>query len=105
MKWSVVVLLVLGLVAAVSAALLVISMQGGGEATGQRPILESSENRETTYVVAARDLPARTVVETNAVEVRTASARDVPAGAYSQAAMVIGQVLRRPLKQGQAFDV
>ena len=104
MKWSVVVLLVLGLVAAVCAAFLVMSIQGAGEG-GARPVEGgATEVREGSYVVAARDLEARTVVETNAVEVRTASSKEVPVGSFSQPAHVIGQVLRRPLKQGQLFD-
>lgn len=103
MKWSVVVLLVLGVVAAVCAALLVVSIQGGGNG-GPKPVPEGGEVREGSYVVASRDLEARTVVETNAVEVRVASAKEVPIGSYSQPAHVIGQVLRRPLKQGQLFD-
>lgn len=103
MKWSVVVLLVLGVVAAFCAALLVVSIQSGGEG-GSKPAQDGGEVREGSYVVAARDLLARTVVETNAVEVRTASSKEVPVGSFSQPAHVIGQVLRRPLKQGQLFD-
>ena len=103
MKWSVVVLLVLGVVAAICAALLVISIQGGGGG-GAKPVQDVGEAREGSYVVAARDLAARTVVETDAVELRTVSAKDVPLGSFSQPALVIGQVLRRPLKKGQLFD-
>ena len=105
MKWSVVVLLVLGLVAAVCAAFLVMSIQGAGSG-GATPAQGGGavELREGSYVVAARDLEARTVVEVNAVEVRTASTKEVPIGSFTQPAHVIGQVLRRPLKQGQPFD-
>lgn len=103
MKWSVVVLLVLGVVAAICAALLVISMRGGGGG-GTNFAQDGGEVREGSYVVASRDLAARTVVETSAVEVLTTSSKEVPVGAYSQAANVVGQVLRRPLKKGQPFD-
>jgi len=99
MKWSVVVLIVLGVVAALCAALIVSSItnQGGPK---QAPV--ATQPNEVTYVVAARDLPARTVVESDAVEVKIS--KDAPLGAFSQQAMVIGQVLRRSIKKGASFD-
>jgi Flp pilus assembly protein CpaB len=103
MTWSVVVLLVLGVVAAACAALLVMTIQGGGNG-GPVPVQDGSETREGSYVVASRDLAARTVVETDAVEVRTTPSKDVPLGSFSQPAQVVGQVLRKPLKEGQLFD-
>jgi len=105
MKWSVVILLVLGVVAAVCAAVFVVSFQGGpaGRA-GATPAAAGTEAREGSYVVASRDLDARTVVESAAVEVLTAATKNVPSGALAQPAEVIGQVLRKPMKRGQAFD-
>ncbi|MFN0008440.1 MAG: Flp pilus assembly protein CpaB [Planctomycetota bacterium] len=103
MKWSVVVLLVLGVVAAICAAVLVMTLKGDGGG-GTNFAGDGGEVREGSYVVAARDLAARTVVETSAVEVRTTSAKEVPLGSYAQPAQVVGQVLRRPLKKGQLFD-
>jgi pilus assembly protein CpaB len=106
MKWSVVVLLILGLVAAVCAALLFVSLQGGGgTATGgtQAPAA-ITDGREASYVVAARDLDARSVVESSAVEVVISPTKQVPANALMQPAEVIGQVLRKPMKRGQAFE-
>ena len=80
MKWSVVVLMVLGVVAALCAALLVVSLpvrRAGARRRRRRP----AEAREVTYVVAARDLAARTVVESDAVDVRrTRRPKDFPAG-------------------------
>jgi len=104
MKWSVVVLLILGLVAAVCAALLFVSLQGGGgTATGgtQAPAAVT-DGREASYVVATRDLDARSVVESSAVEVVVS--KQIPPNALTQPAEVIGQVLRRPMKRQQPFE-
>jgi pilus assembly protein CpaB len=85
-------------VAALCAALIVSSVTS----QGPKPVPVASEAKEVSFVVAARDLPARTLVESDAVEVRTST--QVPPGSYSQQAMVIGQVLRRSIKKGAAFD-
>jgi pilus assembly protein CpaB len=100
MKWSVVVLIVLGLVAALCAAFIVASLtnQAGPK---QAPV--STEPREVTYVVATRDLPARTLVESDAVELRT-STQGAPPSSYPQPAMVINKVLSRSIKKGASFD-
>jgi len=106
MKWSVVVLVILGLVAAVCAAVLVVSLQsdkGGPGATGA-PATTGGEGRESSYLVAARDLDARSVVENAAVEIVTAPASKIPPGSFSQPAEVVGQVLRKPMKRAQPFD-
>jgi pilus assembly protein CpaB len=103
MKWSVVVLLVLGVVAAICAALLVFSMRGGGGG-GTEFAQGGGEVRDGSYVVAARDLDARTVVQQSEVEVKTVPAKEVPFGAFVQPAQVVGQVLLRKLNKGQPFD-
>jgi pilus assembly protein CpaB len=102
MKWSVVVLIVLGVVAALCAALIVSSLtsqKGGGG-----PAPATTEVKEVTYVVAARDLPARTLVESDATTLLNSPPQGAPAGAFSQQAQVIGQVLRRSIKKGASFD-
>ena len=106
MKWSVVVLLILGLVAAVCAALLFVSTQGGGGGSGGAGAAPAAgpDGREGSYVVAARDLDARSVVESSAVEVVISPSKQVPANALTQPAEVIGQVLRKPMKLGQPFE-
>jgi len=102
MKWSVVLLLVLGVVAAVCAALLVFSMQSGPSGTvatstdGERP--------EGYYVVAARDLGARTVVANDAIEMRNASPKDVPLHSFSQPGDVVGKILKKSVKKGEAIE-
>jgi pilus assembly protein CpaB len=105
MKWSVVVLAILGVVAAACAALLVVSLQSGGTGTGSAQAPAGAEGREVSYAVAARDLDARSVVESSAVQMeKPTSVKPVPPNAFTQPAEVVGQVLRRPVKKGQAFD-
>jgi pilus assembly protein CpaB len=106
MKWSVVVLLILGLVAAVCAGLLFVSLQGGGGTTsGATPApATATDGREGSYVTAARDLDARSVVESSAIEVVKSPSKQVPPNALTQPAEVIGQVLRKPMKRGQSFE-
>ena len=101
MKWSVVVLVVLGVVAALCAALIVFSMQGSKSAPTPAPVV--GEGRDVSYVVAASDLPARSLVESDATSLQSAAAKDIPPGAFTQQALVIGQVLRKPIRKGQAF--
>lgn len=102
MKWSIVLLLLLGVVAALCAAMLVISIQnrGSGQVADQQGPTAVAEG---SYVVAARDLEVRTMIPQDAVEDRTAAASLIPIDAIAQSAEVIGQVLRTPLKKGQAF--
>lgn len=102
MKWSVVVLIVLGVVAALCAALIVSSVTGQKPPPG--PAQTGTEAKEITYVVASRDLPARTLVLEDATTVVNSPASGAPAGAFSQRAQTIGQVLRRSIKKGAAFD-
>jgi Flp pilus assembly protein CpaB len=106
MKWSVVVLVILGVVAAACAALLVVSLQSGGTNPGPAQAPVGSESREVSYAVAARDLDARSVVESSAVQMVTAApgTKSIPENAFTQPAEVVGQVLRKPVKKGQPFD-
>ena len=102
MKWSVVVLIVLGVVAALCAALIVSSVTS--PKAGPAPAPAGTEPKEVTYVVASRDLPARTLVVEDATSVMNSPPSGAPPGAYSQPAQAIGQVLRRSIKKGAAFD-
>jgi pilus assembly protein CpaB len=103
MKWSIVLLSVLGVVAALCAAVFVVAIQGGSKTAGG-PVANHGEAGETSFLVASRDLEAFKVVETDAVEIRPCSSKEAPANSFSQPAAVIGQVLRKPMKKGELFD-
>ncbi len=99
MKWSVVMLLALGMVAALCASVLVGALRSGGGDSAQGDEVAS----EVTLVVASRDLEAGIIVEADAVSVRTIRSEDVPENALSDPVNVVGKVLGMPLVEGQAF--
>ncbi len=100
MKWTVLGLIVLGVVAALCAALLVASLQARGNRATRA---DADEPNEVAILVATRDLPAISVVDATAVASRTVKASEAPHGALTSPVSVIGQVLVAPVGKGQAF--
>ena len=104
MKWSILGLLSLGLLAAVCAAMLVTSFSVEGP--GQRYVQAAAEApraSETTVLVAARPLAALTVLEAGALSARNVPLTEVPVGAVASEASAIGKVLLRSLEQGEVI--
>ena len=103
MKWSVIALIALGIVAGLCAALLVVSMQ----ASSRRPLRVQdaalAPREEITVLVASSDLPSRAVVVAPSVAERTLAPDVVPEGAFTDAVQVIGKVLLVPMAKGQPF--
>ncbi|MGB2997929.1 MAG: Flp pilus assembly protein CpaB [Phycisphaerae bacterium] len=98
MKWSALVLILLGLVAAVSAAVLVaVLRRGGGEPSGE-PKLPV----EVRIVKAAKALPMTAVVDSGSVATETVSRAEAPSD-YVSPAEAVGKVLRVPMVEGQTF--
>lgn len=97
MKWSFVLLAVLGITAALCAALLTASIRA-------KPITAALRDvPETVPVLVARvDAPARTMLTADVVEVKEMARTDAPAGALSDPAQAIGKVTAVPLLPGQA---
>ncbi len=96
MKWSVLGLLVLGLIAATAAAILMASRLRSGSAA-------PAPGEEETVMVASRGMPAMSIVESDCVEIAK-----VPAGKSTSEFMynradVIGRVVAKPMVKGQAF--
>jgi pilus assembly protein CpaB len=91
MKWSIVGLVVVGVIAALLAAVLMGLLRAGARGGG---------SREVDILVATQDLPAMSVVDSNSVAVRRSQA---PEGFVSDAVQVVGKVLSLPVKQDQAF--
>ena len=98
-QWVVASLVVLGLLAAVSAAILVAAMHFGARAPG--PAAGPAE--QAAFVVAARPLPAMAIVDTSCVTIKTAPRDQVPKDALPSPDSVFGKVLIAPLVEGQAF--
>ena len=98
MKWSVVALILLGIVAAVSAAVL-IGVRGGW---GRRET-KTKPPADVWVLVAAKALPAMTIIDKDCVIKKSMRKKDVPTGYLSDQAQVIGRVVTTPMLDGQAF--
>ncbi len=97
MKMSIVGLIALGLVAAFSAALL---MAAVGSSTNPAQSSRGSDLDVIVYV-AARDMPAVSLVRAEDLVERTIKAKDAPVGAIQDTILAVGQTLTRQLVQGQ----
>src|SRR5688500_14492406 len=98
MKVAIVVLVVLGLVAALAAAVLV-----SGLALPARQAAKPAE-LEAEVLVAAKALPLMSVVDASAVTTKKVKRAAVPAGALSDPVQVVGKVLTVPMVHGEAFN-
>jgi len=96
MRWGIVILIILGVVAAACAALLVNAM--GTDSSASAKNLASVE-----VMVAKKSLPAMTVVTLDHVVKQMVSKNDLPQGQLSSPARVIGRVLSIPVVEGQVL--
>ena len=94
MKWAVVILLVLGLLAAGSAALLFEWVQ-------IRNIKPSSQITSVDALLAQADLPARTRVVADHVKVERVPRAGLPEGCFTNQAQAIGKTLKVAVVKGQ----
>lgn len=102
MKWTLVGLMFLGLVAAVSASVLLAGLRGEPQII-QVPADAPLEPVEVA--VAARALGPLTVVDSKSVQTQIIPADQVPEGAIRGAAKVVGSVLTVSVVEGQVFTV
>jgi pilus assembly protein CpaB len=99
MKATVAILLLLGLVAAVSAAVLIGSLRAQ-----QRPLaVAAAQPEEVDIAIARRDLTASSIVREEDVQLKRVRQDDAPAGAMRSAERVVGEVLISPMVAGQVF--
>ena len=100
MKWTIVGLIVVGVVAALAAAMLTATLRA------DMPLGRGGQDDapyEMEILVAARDLPSMSVVEGSSLVTKKAMSNEVPEGVMTTTVQVIGQVLITDLKEGQAF--
>jgi len=100
MKWTVVLLIVVGLAAALCAAVLTAGLRAGWN---NQASVNAEAPTEVEILVATRALPAMKVVDANDVARRTVKSNEVPMGASMSLANVIGKVLVAPVVEGQTF--
>jgi len=97
MKWSVAGLIVLGLLAAVSAAILVATLRGGEAPKGPT-------EKEAQVVVATKPIAAMTQVTSDSVAVRAMPANAAPKKHFSYAAQVVGKIAAQNIVVDQLFE-
>jgi len=91
MKWVIVGMFGLGLAAAVCAAVLVVSFQGGSEPAPDQPV---------QILVAGRDLDALTVIDAGSVVTREVGMSAAPAGALTDPVQAVGRMLLTSVGEG-----
>ncbi len=100
MRWSVVGLIVLGVVGAICAAVLVAAVQAKSHPS---QTVEQGQPEEVQLLVAAMDLEASNIVESDSVEIKTVARSEAPEDYISNSVGAIGRLLSMPMKKGQAF--
>jgi pilus assembly protein CpaB len=101
MKWSIAVLGLLGIGAAVSAAVLVAALRADSGA--RRALRSVGDPTDVDIALAARDLPAMSVLEADSVTTKRVPRAQAPEEYYSQTFQVVGKVLAAPVLSGQVF--
>ena len=100
MRWSVVGLILVGLVAAICAAVLAAAVRAGGF---QALTKQDEGVTEIEVTVAVQKLPAMTVVDAGSVGIKTVPREDAPESCYSNPLQVIGKVISVPMVKDQVF--
>jgi Flp pilus assembly protein CpaB len=100
MKWSIAGLMLLGLFAAVCAAVLTASLRVEPQVTAAP---EETRVPDVDIVVAAKAMSAMTVVDVGAVRTATVSAEEAPPRHIRSAVNVVGKLLAVPVVEGQVF--
>jgi pilus assembly protein CpaB len=95
MKLQLIGLGALGLVAALSASVLV-------GASGARKA-QTKESNEIAVVIAKAGLPPMTKIDAAAITTKKVARAQAPAGSFAEEVQVVGQVLIVPMVEGQAF--
>ncbi len=97
MKWVIIGLFGLGLAAAVCAAVLVASFQGGSDTSGE-PVVA-----DTAVLVAGHDMDSLTMLDASDVATHSIARAALPAGALTDPVQAVGRVLLAPVKEGEAL--
>jgi Flp pilus assembly protein CpaB len=100
MKWTVALLVVVGLAAALCAAVLTAGLRSGWTLSRGAAV---EEVREVEILVAAHSMPAMKVVDGSGVARRTVMSNELAENAMTDLTNVIGKVLVAPVVDGEAF--
>jgi len=94
MKMTIVLLVVLGLVAAVCAVLLINALDIAG-------MRSARSKAEISVVTIGRSLPAMTILTEDMLGSETIKLNEAPQGYYTNPAQIVGKVLSSPVVEGQ----
>ena len=100
MRWFIIGLVVLGVLAALSAAVLVASLKAD---VGASTPMTARVSPDVEILVAARDLPAMTVVDAKSIVKKKVPRSAAPEGCFFDVVQVVGKLLALPIVEGQAF--
>jgi pilus assembly protein CpaB len=105
MKWSIVGLLLLGVIAAAAAAFLVAGILSSRAAEASSAAVPEPEARiaEAEVLVAARDLKPMTLLGAGDLEVQRIARSLRPPASYSSPLQIIGKLLIVPVMEGQVL--
>ncbi len=98
-RWSIVLLAALGVVAALAAAVLTASLSAG-----QIQAVMPSAPEDVTILVAAKAMKATTMIDAESISEKVVPADSVPDSYYSDPVQIIGKVLSMPVIEEQAFS-
>ncbi len=98
MKWSVIALVALGTVAALCATVLVGALRTSDRVDAAEA---NTQARETTIVVAARDLPQGLLLESEALVVEQISISAAPEHFIADPVLAVGKVISAGMVKGQ----
>lgn len=99
MRWTIFGLIVVGIVAALSAVLLAATIK----ASYEKKWGDGGAPSEVEILVTTQQLPAMSVVHADMVATKRVGLDEAPPGAMRNAVQVIGHVLISPLVEGQVF--
>lgn len=101
MKWIIIALIVLGVIAAGATALLLAGYRSGLLSDAETSQVAGVANVE--IAVAEKDIAAMTMVGPSMIGRQTVKLTEVPDGAITESLQLIGQVVMIPMVQGQPF--
>jgi pilus assembly protein CpaB len=95
MKWTISLLILLGIIASFCVILLVNAFRVNSSLRAGRG--------DVPVILAARDIPAMSVLTSDMIEVSSAPIKEAPVGYYSGTTQVVGKILSMPIVKGQAL--
>ena len=101
MRWAVIGLILLGVIAAASAALLMVSFQARTKGTLVAEVADSPA--PVDVLVAAKTLAAGTILDADSVKKTVVAKKEAPTGCFADPVQVAGRMLIKSMSEGEAL--